>query len=145
MAEINKLSVRQALDKLRRPDVQSKQTRLHEKMDALDEDMQRMRATRRRLERDQRAGSPGCDATDFRHLKSNIQVSVVGYGGGQKKDQALFWLPPYGYGCALMSPHPKFPPAPVVFYIGSITRSSAASGLAVGLLLSVLSASDVDD
>ena len=55
MAEINKLSVRQALDKLRRPDVQSKQTRLHEKMDALDEDMQRMRATRRRLERDQRA------------------------------------------------------------------------------------------
>jgi hypothetical protein len=55
MAEINKLSVGQALDKLRRPDVQSKQTRLHEKMDALDEDMQRMRATRRRLERDQRA------------------------------------------------------------------------------------------
>jgi hypothetical protein len=55
MAEINKLSVGQALDKLRRPDVQSKQTRLDEKMDALDEDMQRMRATRRRLERDQRA------------------------------------------------------------------------------------------
>ena len=55
MAEINKLSVGRALDKLRRPDVQSKQTRLHEKMDALDEDIQRMRATRRRLERDQRA------------------------------------------------------------------------------------------
>ena len=55
MAEINKLSVGQALDKLRRPDVQSKQPRLHEKMDALDEDIQRMRATRRRLERDQRA------------------------------------------------------------------------------------------
>jgi len=55
MAKINKLSVGQALDKLRRPDVQSKQTRLDEKMDALDEDMQRMRATRRRLERDQRA------------------------------------------------------------------------------------------
>ena len=55
MAEINKLSVGQALDKLRRPDVQSGQTRLDEKMDALAEDMQRMRATRRRLERDQRA------------------------------------------------------------------------------------------
>ena len=36
MAEINKLSAGQALDKLRRPDVQSKQTRLDEKMDALD-------------------------------------------------------------------------------------------------------------
>ncbi len=55
MAEINKLSVGQALDKLRRPDVQSKQTRFDEKMDALDKDIQRMRATRRRLERDQRA------------------------------------------------------------------------------------------
>ena len=55
MAEINKLSVGQALDKLRRPDVQSKQTRFDEKMDALDKDIQRMRATRLRLERDQRA------------------------------------------------------------------------------------------
>jgi hypothetical protein len=55
MAEINKLSVGEALDKLRRPDGQSKQTRLDEKMDALDEDMQRMRAITRRLERDQRA------------------------------------------------------------------------------------------
>ena len=55
MAEINKLSVGQALDKLRRPDVQSTQTRLDEKMDALDKDIQRMRAINRRLERDQRA------------------------------------------------------------------------------------------
>jgi hypothetical protein len=55
MAEINKLSVGQALDKLRRPDVQSKQTRFDEKMDALDKDIQRMRAMSRRLERDQRA------------------------------------------------------------------------------------------
>ena len=54
MAEINKLSIGQALDKLRRPDAQSKETRLDEKMDALDEDMQRMRAMRRRIERDQR-------------------------------------------------------------------------------------------
>ena len=43
MAEINKLSVGEALDKLRRTDVQSKQTRLHEKMDALDEEIQRMK------------------------------------------------------------------------------------------------------
>jgi hypothetical protein len=55
MAEINKLSVGQALDKLRRPDVQSKQTRHDEKIDALDKNIQRMRAIRRRLERDQRA------------------------------------------------------------------------------------------
>ena len=57
MAEINKLSAGQALDKLRRPDVQSKQTRLDDKMNALNEDIQRMRATRRRLERDQRAAA----------------------------------------------------------------------------------------
>jgi hypothetical protein len=55
MAEINKLSVGQALDKLRRSDVQSKQTRFDEKMAALDKDIQRMRAINRRLERDQRA------------------------------------------------------------------------------------------
>lgn len=69
MAEINKLSVGQTLDKLRRPDVQSKQTRLDEKMDALNEDMQRMRATRRRLERDQRAAettASGAQGTNAR-------------------------------------------------------------------------------
>ena len=56
MAEINKLSVGQALDKLRRPDApESKQTRFREKADALDDEMQRMRAMSRRLERDQRA------------------------------------------------------------------------------------------
>ena len=55
MAEINKLSVGQALDKLRRPDVQSKETRLDEKMDTLDKEIQRMRAINRRLELDQRA------------------------------------------------------------------------------------------
>ena len=56
MAEINKLSVGQALEKLRGTDVSaSKQGRLDDKMDALDEEIQRSRATRRRLERDQRA------------------------------------------------------------------------------------------
>jgi len=57
MAEINKLSVGEALDKLRRTDVQSKEARRHEKMDALDEEIQRMKATRRRLEQDQRAAA----------------------------------------------------------------------------------------
>ena len=68
MAEINKLSVGQALDKLRRPDVQSKQTRFDEKMNALDEDIQRMRATRRRLERDQRAAET--TASDARGMNA---------------------------------------------------------------------------
>jgi uncharacterized protein YhaN len=79
MAEINKLSVGQALDKLRRPDVpESKQTRLHEKMDALDEDIQRMRATRRRLERNQRAaeatGSEAQGANERRGNKSPFSI-----------------------------------------------------------------------
>jgi hypothetical protein len=71
MAEINKLSVGQALDKLRRPDGQSKQTRLDEKMDALDEDMQRMRAITRRLERDQRAAET--TASDAQGCKARQQ------------------------------------------------------------------------
>ena len=57
MAEIHKLSVGQTLDKLRRPDAKSAQTRLDEKKDALDEDIQRMRTLRLRLERDQRAAA----------------------------------------------------------------------------------------
>ena len=68
MAEINKLSAGQALDKLRRPDVQSKQTRHDEKMDALDEGVQRMRAMRRRLERDQRAAET--TATDAQGMNA---------------------------------------------------------------------------
>ena len=91
MAEINKLSVGQALDKLRRPDMpESKQTRLHEKMDALDKKMQRMRAIRRRLERDQAAAeSAGSEAQGANERRANtkspfskltwmVLVSVVG-------------------------------------------------------------------
>ena len=60
MAEINKLSVGQVLDKLRSTDVpRSKITRLKEKTEALDEEIQRLRATRRRL--DQGAGWTGRD------------------------------------------------------------------------------------
>src|ERR1700745_2294994 len=58
MAEINKLSVGQVLDKLRSTDVpKSKITRLKEKTEALDEEIQRSRAARRRL--DQGAGWNG--------------------------------------------------------------------------------------
>jgi hypothetical protein len=58
MAETTKLSVGQALEKLRGTDLpKSKITRLDEKIDTLDQETERLRAARRRLERDQRAGS----------------------------------------------------------------------------------------
>ena len=54
MAEINKLSVGQVLDKLRStgPKI-SKITRLDQEIDAVDKETQRLRAERRRIERDQ--------------------------------------------------------------------------------------------
>jgi hypothetical protein len=58
MAEISKLPVGQVLDKLRSTDVpKSKITWLDEKTEALEQEIQRLRAARRRLERNQRAGS----------------------------------------------------------------------------------------
>ena len=58
MAEINKLSVGEALDKLRGTETpRSKMTRLDEEIGALDQETQRLRMTRRRVERDQRAGA----------------------------------------------------------------------------------------
>jgi hypothetical protein len=57
MAETTKLSVGQALEKLRGTDTpKNKMTRLDEKIDALDEETRRLRAARRRIERDQKAG-----------------------------------------------------------------------------------------
>jgi len=57
MAETTKLSVGQALDKLRGTDVpKAKIARLDEKIETLDQETQRLRAARRRIERDQ-AGS----------------------------------------------------------------------------------------
>lgn len=54
MAEINKLSVGEALDKLRSSGTKiSKITRLDQEIDAIDKETQRLRAERRRLERDQ--------------------------------------------------------------------------------------------
>lgn len=58
MAEISKLSLGQVLDKLRSADVpKSKITQLDDKIETLDQETQRLRAARRQLERDQRAGS----------------------------------------------------------------------------------------
>ena len=57
MAETTKLSVGQALEKLRGTDTpKTKMTRLDEKIDALDEETRRMKAARRRIERNQKAG-----------------------------------------------------------------------------------------
>ena len=57
MAETSKLSVGQAPDKLRGTDTpKTKMTRLDEKIDALDEETRRLRAARRRIERDQKTG-----------------------------------------------------------------------------------------
>jgi len=54
VAEINKLSVGQALDKLRNTNIKrSEITRLEEVIEAIDKETQRLRAQRRRLERDQ--------------------------------------------------------------------------------------------
>lgn len=55
MAEINKLSVEKALDKLRANDAkQSKDAVFNDKIDVLDEEIARMRAQRLRLEQHQR-------------------------------------------------------------------------------------------
>ena len=54
MAETSKLSVGQALEKLRSTEPQkSKMTRLDEKTDDLDKEIQRLRAEKHRIERDQ--------------------------------------------------------------------------------------------
>ena len=82
MAEITKLSVGQAIDKLRGTDApKAKMARLDEKIDVLDEETQRLRAMRRRLERDQRAGSTGPDAqkANARHVtKLKISGIIIG-------------------------------------------------------------------
>jgi hypothetical protein len=65
LAEISKLSVGQALDKLRGTDAPaSRMTELGGKIDALDKEMQLLRATSRRVERDQRAASTGSDVPE---------------------------------------------------------------------------------
>lgn len=57
MAETTKLSVGEALEKLRgTAAAKSKMAQLDDKIDTLDKEAQRLRAERRRLERDQRSG-----------------------------------------------------------------------------------------
>ena len=57
MAETTKLSVEKALGKLRADPPASKNERRDEKADALEKEIQRMRAQRLRLERQQRTKS----------------------------------------------------------------------------------------
>ena len=60
MAEINKLSVEKVLDKLRASDVKhSKDALFHNQIDALDEEIERMRLQRQRLEQHQRKRDKG--------------------------------------------------------------------------------------
>jgi hypothetical protein len=54
MAEITKLSVEKALNKLREADARKSKTTVDDKIDALEEETQRLRAQRLRLERHQR-------------------------------------------------------------------------------------------
>lgn len=79
MAETTKLSVGQALDKLRGTgSPESKMTRLDEKIGAIDEEMQRMRAINRRIERDQRAGSTGRDAQNANtNVRSGAKLKIL--------------------------------------------------------------------
>jgi hypothetical protein len=82
MAETTKLSVGQALDKLRGTDApKTKMAQLDEKIATLDEETQRLRAMRRSIERDQRAGSTGRDAQDenaTRVTKLKISGIIIG-------------------------------------------------------------------
>src|SRR4029077_3958883 len=82
LAETTKLSVGQALEKLRGTEApKAKMARLDEKIDTLDDETQRFRAKRRRLERDKRAGSTGRDAQEAnvrRVTKSKILSITIG-------------------------------------------------------------------
>jgi t-SNARE complex subunit (syntaxin) len=82
MAETTKLSVGQALEKLRGTDApKTKMTRLDEKIETLDKETQQLRATRRHLERDQRAGSTGRDVQEAnarRVTKLKILGIIIG-------------------------------------------------------------------
>ena len=65
MAEINKLSVGQAIDKLRGKDApKSQMDQLDQKMDKLDEEARRLRSERHRIERDQRANQNKASLSD---------------------------------------------------------------------------------
>lgn len=84
MAEITKLSVGQALEKLRgtggpRP----KMSQIDEKINALDEEVRHLRATRHRIERGQQAvssasGAQGTNSSqDTRHTLANVALAMA--------------------------------------------------------------------
>ena len=83
MAEITKLSVGQALEKLRGTDPpKARMARLDEKIDTLEQETQRVKAMRRRLERDQRAGQTRRDtqeanATRVTKAKQRIPAIII--------------------------------------------------------------------
>ena len=82
MAEITKLSVGQALEKLRGTDPpKARMARLDEKIDTLEQETQRVKAMRRRLERDQRAGQTRRDTQEAnvkRATKLKILAIIIG-------------------------------------------------------------------
>ena len=75
MAEISKLSVGKALDKLRSADApEARMKQLDGKMGELDAEIQRLRATRSRVERDQRAGSARDLAPEVTTARSSKRI-----------------------------------------------------------------------
>ena len=82
MAEISKLSAGRALDKLRSSDApEARMKQIDGKIGELDAEIHRLRATRSRVERDQRAGSardiePEVTATD-RSKRNLLWISVA--------------------------------------------------------------------
>ena len=82
MAEINKLSVGRALDKLRETNSpETKLAQLDGNIERLDEEIERLKVTRRSLERNQRTSPTGRDVQEAnakRVLKPTILWIVVG-------------------------------------------------------------------
>ncbi len=78
MAEIEKLSVGKALDKLRRADTPDpKSTQIDGKIGELDAEINRMRATRSRVERDQRAGAARDIAPEVTATRSGSKTILL--------------------------------------------------------------------
>jgi hypothetical protein len=78
VAEITKLSVGQALEKLSGPDApKAKMARLDEKIDTLDQETQRLRAMRHRIERGQRAG-PTERLTQETNVRRVTKLKILG-------------------------------------------------------------------
>ncbi len=78
MAEITKLSVGQALEKLSGADApKAKMARLDEKIETLDQETQRLRAMRHRVERGQRTGPTERDAQET-NVRRVTKLKIIG-------------------------------------------------------------------